>query len=66
MPNNCSFIGVNLKEEKDQMGEFKDLSFVLEFPNIEEDIWKEKNDKLIWLNKKYKNMRCLFLILTKK
>ena len=39
MPNNCSFVGVNLKDGKgDDLGEFKDLAFVWEFPYIEEDI----------------------------
>ena len=38
MPNNCSFVGVNLKEDKSELGEYKDLSFVWEFPYIEEDI----------------------------
>lgn len=39
MPNNCSVVGVHLKDNsKDHYGEFKDVSFVWEFPYIEEDI----------------------------
>ncbi len=37
MPNNCSFVGVYLKDQGD-LGEFKEVSFVWEFPYIEEDI----------------------------
>lgn len=43
MPNNCSFVGVYLNDESDSgttkdMGEYKELGFVWEFPFIEEDI----------------------------
>jgi hypothetical protein len=39
MPNNCSFVGVHLKDGRgEDLGEFKDLAFVWEFPYIEEDI----------------------------
>ncbi len=39
MPNNCSVIGVHLKDDqKEQYGELKDVAFVWEFPYIEEDI----------------------------
>lgn len=39
MPNNCSFVGVYLNEQKEaDLGEVKELGFLWEFPYIEEDI----------------------------
>ncbi len=37
MPNNCSFVGVYLNDVAD-LGEYKELGFLWEFPYIEEDI----------------------------
>ena len=39
MPNNCSFIGVSLKDkEGEDLGEFREMEFVWNFPYVEEDI----------------------------
>eukprot|EP00347_Sterkiella_histriomuscorum_P013107 403365991 len=39
MPNNCSFVGLSLQNDKSKdLGALKELEFVWEFPNIEEDI----------------------------
>lgn len=39
MPNNCSFVGVYLNDQEgSDLGGYKELGFVWEFPMIEEDI----------------------------
>ncbi len=39
MPNNCSFVGVSLNDkEGEDLGEYRKLEFVWDFPYIEEDI----------------------------
>ena len=38
MPNNCSWVGVNLEDDKELNGKAKSVEFVWEFPHIEEDI----------------------------